>query len=189
MRTRTIVLALALAVLPWSPADAAPPSTVIDPAQPVFDPAVGPLAVGGPSEQMLAQTLTVTIAGRVQGVYLPISCGSGRLVLEIQGVANGRPDGTTLAARSTPAAHLPPLGPYFRFIAIPGGPTFAPGDVYAIVLRNVSGSCGIVRGPEGDPYAAGEGFFDARPNPPGWIPFSATETRLDLPFLVVVRAP
>jgi len=68
-------------------------------------------------------------------------------------------------------------------------PVVAPGDVYTLVLRNTGGSCGLLRGPEGDPYAGGEGFFAARPNPPGWIPFSATETRLDLPFLVVVRAP
>jgi hypothetical protein len=157
--------------------------------QPDFDAEVGPLAVGGPSEQMLAQTLTATIGGRIIGVFLPIACSSGKLEVELRDVENGGPGSTILTTGSTGAAHLPPLGPYFRLLAVSGGPVVAPGDMYTLVLRNTEGSCGILRGPEGDSYPGGEGFFDARPNPPGWIPFSATETRLDLPFLMVVRTP
>lgn len=188
MRFMVTALITAAILLP-SAGSAQPPSRVIDPMQPDFDAVVGPLAVGGPSEQMLAQTLTATIAGRIVGVFLPIACSGGRLHLELRDTANGGPGSVVLGHGSKPASHLPPLGAHFRLISIGGGPVLSPGDSYTLVLRNTGGSCGLLRGPEGDSYAGGAGFFDARPNPPGWIPFSATETRLDLPFLVVVRVP
>ena len=64
------------------------------------------------------------------------------------------------------------------------------GQQLAFVLSNAEGSCGLASAPAGDSYASGEAFFDARPNPPGWIrqaDVATPTTPLDLPFETVVR--
>ena len=163
-------------------------STVIDQMQAVIDSSVGGLAIGGNSDQRLAQTITVGVDGRLSGLMLPIGCSSGRLILEIRDVVGGEPGPNVLARRRIRAERVPDLGATFQFFRIGGGGLFfMAGDQIALVLDNPTGSCGIFRGPVGDPYSAGEGFFEALPNPPGWVPFSETETRLDLPFMTVVR--
>lgn len=161
---------------------------VLDQVQAVVDTTVGGLAVGGASDQRLAQTITVGVDGRLIGVMLPIGCDSGRLVLEIRDVVGGEPGPTVLSRRQIRADRIADVGSAFQLIRVGmGGVPATAGDQLAIVLDNPTGSCGVFRGPVGDSYAGGQGFFEALPNPPGWIPFSDTETRLDLPFITVVR--
>src|SRR6185503_2723590 len=57
-------------------AHAQSPSIFVDQMQPVIDETVGPLAIGGASEQQLAQTVTVARGGHLRGVFLPIGCDS-----------------------------------------------------------------------------------------------------------------
>jgi hypothetical protein len=59
-----------------------------------------------------------------------------------------------------------------------------PGTQYAFVLQS-SGSCGLMPGPVGDPYAGGDAYFDAAPNPPGWYSISIGTDRFDLGFQTV----
>jgi hypothetical protein len=151
------------------------------------DSTVGGAAIGGASEQQLAQTVTVGLAGELVGVFLPIGCDSGRLLIEIRTLDDGSPGDVVLGRRRFDAVDVPPIGPVFRLFRMGAGLSFAAGDRFAIVLRNREGSCGIFRGPVGDSYARGEGFFQALPNPPGWVPFS--DTRLDLPFMTLTRLP
>jgi len=163
---------------------------VIDQVQAVIDTSVGGLAIGGDSNQRLAQTMIAGIDGRLTGIMLPIACESGRLIVEIRDVVAGEPGPNVLSRRRFRAERIPDLGATFQFFRVRGGGLYLmAGDQFAIVLDNRAGSCGIFRGPVGDPYSAGEGFFEALPNPPGWVPFSETETRLDLPFMTVVRVP
>jgi len=168
------------------------PSVFIDQMQPIIDETVGPLAIGGTSEQQLAQTVTVARDGHLRGVFLPVSCDSGRLVIEIRNVdLAGAPGAVVLARHMFDSEDVTPVGPIFRYFKLghDAGLSFAAGARFAIVLRNPTGSCGISRGPSLDSYIRGAGFFDARPNPPGWIPFSETETRVDLPFMTVMKLP
>jgi len=172
-------------------AHAQSPSIFVDQLQPVIDDTVGPMAIGGASEQKLAQTVTVARAGRLRGIFLPISCDSGRLIIEIRNVdLSGAPGGVVLGRHAFGSEDITPVGPVFRFFRFGNDPdlSLVAGARFAIVLRNPTGSCGISRGPLGDAYTGGAGFFDARPNPSGWIPFSETETRLDLPFMAVMTA-
>jgi hypothetical protein len=187
---RAVLLSLFVAVVVTAASPAKAQTTVLDQVQAVVDTSVGGLAIGGTSDQRLAQTVTVGIDGRLIGVMLPVGCDSGRLVVEIRDVVGGEPGPTVLARRQVRADRVADVGAAFQFIRVfSGGVTFSAGDQFAIVLDNPSGSCGIFRGPVGDSYPGGEGFFEALPNPPGWVPFSDTETRLDLPFMTVVRTP
>ena len=168
------------------------PTVFIDQMQPLIDTTVGGLAIGGASHEKLAQTVTVGHDGRLRGVFLPIGCDSGRLVVEIWNVEpNGAPGSLLIARRAFPAEQVTAIGPVFRYFNFEDdhGLFFFVGNRFAIVLRNPTGTCGIFRGPLGDTYTGGSGFFDALPNPPGWVPFSPTETRLDLPFMTVMRLP
>lgn len=168
------------------------PEIFIDQRQPLIDNTVGGLAIGGASQEKLAQTITVGRSGHLRGVFLPIGCDSGRLIVEIRNVeASGAPGTILLARHAFPAEHITAIGPLFRYFRFGDDDdldlTFLAGSRFAIVLRNPTGTCGIFRGPSGDTYTGGSGFFDALPNPPGWVPFSPTETRLDLPFMTVMR--
>lgn len=165
-------------------------STATDQMQPSVDITVGGLAIGDTSEEQLAQTVTVGLDGWLEGVFLPIGgCDSGRLIIEIRTLDGDSPSDVVLRRRRFNAADVPQVGPVFRLFRMGGWLSFSAGDRFAIVLRNPTGSCGIFQGPEGDSYAGGQGFFQALPNPPGWVPFSATETRLDLPFMTLMRLP
>lgn len=173
-----------------APVAAQPPSLQVDQEQPAIDAGETTLAIGGGSEQKLAQTFTVGLAGRLAGVRLPIGCEDGRLDVEIQGTtATGEPDGGVLVRRSFRAEALPGVVPAtFVSFALPRRLTVAPGDVLAVVLSNETGTCGVASSPDGDSYPAGRAWFDARPNPPGWVSLAAGSAEDDLPFQTVVFA-
>ncbi len=187
------LLALSIA-LPLAAASLSGSGLVVDQQQPVIDTTVGGLAIGGQSDQVLAQVVTSGISGSLAAVGLPVACGSGTLTVEIQRVTGDVPDGFVWTSEVIPAESLPsfyPALPSFRNIAFTTPVFFAAGVRFAIVLSS-AGECGIFQGPPGNPYAGGDGFFDSRPNPPGWVrlgefgpadlPF---QTRVDPLFLLV----
>jgi len=184
------VLTVMAAVIAWSVCQSALAQTIIDTSQPVIDGTVGGLVIGGSSQQKLGQTVTVERQGELRAVYLPIACSSGLLTIDIRDVdSTGKPGSTILARRLFLRSSAPSIGPVFTRFKI-GGLNFNPGDRFAIVIANTSGACGMFNGPLGDTYIAGDAYFDARPNAPGWIPFSQfANSRRDLPFLSEVLAP
>ncbi len=63
--------------------------------------------------------------------------------------------------------------------------TMKAGIQYAIVLKAV-GNCAILPAIDGDSYSGGHGYYDALPNPPGWVALSSTSSYDDLPFQTFV---
>jgi hypothetical protein len=179
---------LILVLIVASPVAAAPApesGSVVDQQQPTIDDTVGGIAING--EQALAQVVTAGISGSLAAVRLPVACDSGTLTVEIQRVTADVPDGVVWTSEVIPAASLPPFypaPPSFRNIAFTTPVFFAAGARFAIVLRS-SGECGIFQGPPGNPYVGGDGFFDARPNPPGWVRLGDFGPA-DLPFQTLV---
>jgi hypothetical protein len=171
-----------------APAAARPPALLVDQEQPLIDlSSPTTTAIGGASEQKLAQTFTVGIDGRLAGVGIPVGgCQGGVLEIEVQGLgADGLPDGVTRVRKSIDTAGLPsPVPASFVEIRLPRRLAVAAGDTLAVVLSNETGSCGLAQSPDGDTYTAGRAFFDARPNPPGWLPLAPPAD--DLPFQTVV---
>lgn len=172
------LLVLALSLELAGPASA---TAVLDQEQPTIDTSAGfVFAIGGGSEQKLAQVVTPGLTGNLTEVDLSLAC-TGNLTIQIQGVSGGQPNGVVLGTFVTPAPL--PFPTTFRSYVLPSPVAVTAGVQYAIVLSS-AGSCGIWPGPVGDPYPGGNAFFDSRPNTPGiWVPLGG---RADLPFRTFV---
>ena len=157
-----------------------------DQRQDSVDTSVGGLAIGGGSNQTLAQVVTAGRSGNLYGVSFPLACDNGDLIVEIQNVTGGQPNGTVLTSQTIPAAWLPVVSPnwLFRTVRFTSQVFITAGTQFAIVLKNPTGSCGVFQGPIGDSYAGGEAFYDALPNGPGWVLNGA---RHDLPFETIMK--
>jgi hypothetical protein len=184
-------LAAAVVLAAWCASAASvaaqPPTLRVGQQQPTMDGSAGTWAVGAASEKKVAQTFTVGLAGRFAEVRFAIGCADGVLDVEIQGTTpGGEPEGVGLVRRSFPADRLPTSVPAsFESLRLPRRLPIAPGEVLAVVLSNDSGSRGVARSPGGDACTDGRAVFDARPNPPGWLPLSPPDED-DLPFQTVV---
>jgi hypothetical protein len=161
--------------------------TILDQIQPIIDSSAGALAIGGTSEQRLMQTLTVGVSGTWTGVYLPITCPSGKVVIDVHPLTAGVV-GPSIKRKAFRTGSDPEIIGRFRLFSLGTGLTVTVGQEYALVLANTGGECSISSGPIGNPYAGGEGYFEALPNPPGFVPFSSfPDARRDLPFQTVIR--
>lgn len=178
---------VAAALVQLSATAAAAPA--VDQQQSVIEASVGGVGIGGASEQTLAQVVTAGHSGALTAVRFPVACSSGVLVIEIQGVSGGGPDGVVAASTSVFAATLPsffPGPPSFRTLAFVSPADVVAGTQFAVVLTS-TGSCATFAGPVGDPYPGGDAFFDARPNPRGvWAAISTGSGRRDLAFQTMV---
>lgn len=132
--------------------------------QQTMNPSGGP--IGGQSHQKLAQVITVGASGKLVELRLPVSCApASAITVQIQGVTSGgTPDGNVLATRQIQPAET---------TGFQGFPLTAPlmmnvGTKFALVLTS-AGDCGIGFGPTTDGYPGGQMYFDAAPNPPGWV--------------------
>ncbi len=151
-----------------------------------------PLAIGGSSEQMLAQTFVPGISGELSHLELVFSCSVdsvGLLTVAIERVdSDGQPNGDVLGSVSLDSSTLNMEPIFFREVIIPGVNLIA-GEKYAIVMSaDASASCASREGPCETcffNYPSGEAFFDARPNPPGWVAFFPQG--MDLPFYTYMR--
>ncbi len=129
-----------------------------------------PLAIGGGSQQKIAQSFTVGTDGTLTQIRVPVSCSSGELIVEIQRLnADGEPNGVVVASARISAEDLPAPSSEFKTIVLSPPLVVDRGDKFAIVLRNPTGTCVILNGPSGDSYRGGRYFYDSRPNPPGWV--------------------
>lgn len=160
---------------------------ILNPIQPVVVTSASTLAIGGTSEQKLAQTFTINYNGILTGVFLPLYCSSGELNVEIRNIDGSLPDTSVVSSNSFPADSLVTGVTVFKQFSLPDLSVSA-GDQLALVLSNETGTCGMSAGPIGNPYTDGEGFYDARPNPAGWIRFSDFDsTAQDLAFQVLME--
>lgn len=165
-------------------------TSVVDQQQPTIDSTIGALYVGGNSEQKLAQVVTAGESGSLVEVRLPVSCSSGNLVVEIQNVVQDMPGGDVLTSQTFSGSGLPGFFPglvEFRSLGFATPVRLDAGERFAVVLTS-AGECAVYQGPVGDSYGGGEGYFDARPNPPGWVCIcDHVGASFDLPFQTVVE--
>lgn len=190
-----LLAALAAIALGLAGTVGASAAVVLDQEQPIFldEAERGSLVIGSVSEQKLAQTVEAGRTGLLVRIDLPVGCiGTGDLVLTITELTSaGLPGGRTLGVTRTPAASLLATSPLtFRTIHLRMPIRVDAGDRFAIVLDVAGAECRLLAGPDGDPYTRGQAFFDARPNPPGWVRFgSVSSTYDDLAFKTWVSVP
>jgi hypothetical protein len=160
----------------------------LDQQQTTVDPSANTNAIGGGSQQILAQVVTSGRAGRLTEVRLPVACSSGNLIVEIRYVSSttGEPVGTAVSAETIAGATISGTPPPFRSVKLSVPVWVGVGDRLAIVLSS-AGTCAIWPGPVGDPYSGGHAWFDARPNAPHqWVRANVGTGRDDLPFQTFV---
>ncbi|MCC7241252.1 MAG: hypothetical protein IT180_04960 [Acidobacteria bacterium] len=148
-------------------------------------------AIGGGSGQVLFQTVTAGIRGWLREIRVPLACADGVLRIEIRDVdpATGEPGTTVRRARNFAARRFDgPVTDEFQVLGVFPPLRMTPGDQFAFVLSNATGSCGVWPGPVGDPYAGGGGWFFAAPNTT-IAPLGLGTGREDLPFETVVLRP
>lgn len=174
-------------------ASAAQGAVVVDQEQPNVDASAGFLGVGGDDEQNLAQSFTVGVDGNLAGLRLPIAgCGSGDLVITVRKMAGGLPNGPVQRILTIPGSDVPFSYAGFTDFIFPAPLAVNAGDILAFTVETVGeGSfCSYATPPSGDQYGRGDGFFDARPNPPGWLAFKEFPTGpQDLPFFTLMDDP
>ena len=188
MNRKPLAIAALVASCGFATASAQSTGNMVDAAQfQVENPIPFTLAVGGSSQQRLAQTLTVEVGGRLAGVFLPINCATGKLLVEIRDVKGDLPGSRIHASQSVRASDLD--APFrFTFVDMRSRHVFTPGTQLAIVVSNDKGSCGLAPAPVSVAYPGGRGSFEALPNPPGFIPFANfPATADDLPFQLVLE--
>src|SRR5262245_16933558 len=117
MRHRTLIVMVALLLAPFGGGLVSSEAAAIDQRQLIIDssPSTGSLAIGGSSEQKLAQVVTAGVSGFLTAVRLPVLCGAtGTLNVEIQAVDEDKPNGVVLTSESVSASSLPFAGATFK---------------------------------------------------------------------------
>ena len=194
MRTALQLLAAQLACAAVIPVGAQSMGDFIDAAQPVISwKNVTSYLLGGASSQKLAQTLTVEIGGTFVGVWLPIECGTSTVTVEIRDVVAGAPGPKVLDTMLVDPVFFD-AGRRLVFVATSNAVSFVAGQQISIVMRT-GGECVLYASPAGmnfpvnvPSYPGGQAFFEAAPNPPGWVPLSTFPGQPDdLPFMLLLR--
>jgi hypothetical protein len=166
--------------------------------QPLVDFGVGGLAIYPVGQgQILQQTFTPSSSGWLGYLELPVSCEAG-VLLNVK-VRDGL-NGPILYEANV----IGLTGPYGTFNLIQvynpavtkNGIKIKKGHEYAFELSAFPGpnavgiTCGIARGPAGNSYLGGRGYYsDPLTNGPAFIPIpngSPTDDQ-DLPFITLVR--
>jgi hypothetical protein len=161
------------------------PAVVVDQEQPVIDFSLGEYLVGGVAQEAkLAQVVTAGVSGLLVELRLPVECDEGDLIVEIQEVSGGAPDGNVKTSETLAGPFALPPSDLFASIALEEPVFMNAGDRFAIVLRS-AGACYMSRGPIGDPYPGGNAHSAHNFVSPGWHPFVGPD--FDLPFQTLVE--
>jgi HYR domain len=179
---KSVLLAMAFSLA--LPAQQASAVSYVDQEQPLID-TTGALAIGGGSEQKLAQVVTVSHSGALRAVDLAVACNSpSELTIEIQSVdTDGRPNGVLMTLPQNIDRTLLTSAFQFTRLELDQWVEVAAGQRLAIVLLSGDPGCASARGPAGDPYTGGDAWFDARPNALGWVCMCEfAGSAFDLPF-------
>lgn len=146
-------------------------------------------ALGGSSDQKLAQTFNLTRSGFISHLTFAMNCQPVATVrIRIEETTAGVPNGSVVESLDVPGTvftSLPTPAVGFRLVEFPHPVRVSSGIDYAITLEAIGGDCGMYVGPAGSSYPGGRAYFDARPNPPGWIEFFGDDGAFrDLAFQV-----
>lgn len=186
MKLPALLLSLALTVT-------AAADLVLDQEHAVISSEYAPITIGGERRDRVAQVFTAGVLGMLEQIELPVGCDGGALVVEIVNTDRwGYHPGTTVRARITIDAKSLPMPPAWQTFTFAPGVPVRPGDTLAVVLRNETGTCGVLRGGPHDPYAGGSAWWSPGHLPPdNWASVCEITPGVtcDLPFRTFVNTP
>lgn len=144
--------------------------------------------VGGAASQRFAQVFELHDTGYVSHIMLPLGCQPQATVLvAIEETTQGIPNGNVLARKSTPG-HVLDAYPTasgavgMRMVEFAKPALLKPGIHAFTVSTKGKYDCALGYGPAGNSHSAGDAYFMAAGNPPGWCPLGR-----DLAFQVYQR--
>jgi hypothetical protein len=183
---RTLV---ALSLIAFAATAAARP--VLDQDAPYGDETI---IVGGTRNFVVSQSVTAGATGDLMRIEVGVGCDGGALILEIVNLEPGREApriGAPVRASVTIDAATIPNPPALRTFELDRWPSMHSGDRFAIVLRNETGSCTLMKGAtavDGSSYAEGEAFFRQSASD-GWFQFLDFGETGDIGFKTFVNVP
>ena len=189
------VLLTACIDAPTAPSEGAPQLTAAAHHRPYVDQhqyvrgASNP-AIGGLSQQVLAQAISAGRSGELWLIIMPVGCIPGaKLKLELRKVVGGVPVGPPLHRQRFDGNNFrAPI--QWRKLYLDEPVRVRAGAQFAIVLSAGKLNCATWSGPAGDSYRGGDAWFDARPNRRGvWVPLDNNNPSrpADLMFETYVR--
>jgi addiction module HigA family antidote len=144
--------------------------------------------VGGSANQRFAQVFELYDTGYVSHIMLPLGCQpQATVVVAIEETTRGVPNGTVLAQKVTLGyvldAYPTASGAVgMRMVEFAKPALLKPGTYVFTVSTEGKYDCVFWHGPAGNSYSAGDAYFIAAGNPPGWYPLGR-----DLAFQVYQR--
>ena len=126
------------------------------------------IVVGGARDIVVSQSVTAGVAGDLMRIEVGVGCDGGALIVEIVNVEPGREApriGAPVRASVTVDAATIPNPPAMHTFELDRWPSMRSGDRFAIVLRNPTGSCTVMKGAmaaDGSSYPRGRGILSRR---------------------------
>lgn len=188
MNTSRLLVALSFAALAAVTATARP---VVDQNAPYGDETI---IVGGERNNIVSQSVTAGMTGDLMRIEVGVGCDGGALILEIVNLEPRREApriGAPVRSSVTIDAATIPNPPAPHTFELDRWPSMTSGDRFAIVLRNETGSCTLLKGAtaiDGSSYPDGEAFFRAAAFD-GWLQFLDFGKTGDLGFKTIVNVP
>ncbi len=185
MKTLRLFAAISLAVLATTVAA----SPHVDQDAPYGEETI---VVGGERNVVVSQSVTAGLTGGLMRIEVGVGCDGGTLILEIvnldpprEAPRVGAPvrSSVTIDAASIPNPPAPRTFELDRWLSMNAG------DRFAIVLRNETGSCTLMKGAmavDGSSYPDGEAFF-RRAVSDGWSQFLDFGKTGDIGFKTIVN--
>lgn len=152
------------------------------------------IVVGGVRDNVVSQSVTAGLTGNLMRIEVGVGCDGGALILEIVNLEPGREAprvGAPVRASVTIDAATIPNPPALHTFELDDWPSMHSGDRFAIVLRNPTGSCTLMKGAmavDGSSYPRGEAFFRAAAFD-GWLQFLDFGKTGDIGFKTIVNVP
>jgi alpha-tubulin suppressor-like RCC1 family protein len=164
-------------------------------AQPIDGTSGSRFVVGGAYDPLAGQFVAQVVAGypgNIVGVKVPVDCMVGaQLVIQIQGVTAGVPNGVVRAQKVVPNADQLLPSTYMQLDQFNpiyfDAPVSAAND-FAVVLSSGYPDCSILQGPSGDPYPGGDAYFFNGNTAGAWRSYGVLGTN-DFAFRILSTSP
>jgi len=144
------------------------------------------VALCGAADMHLAQTLTIQAGGTAMGVFLPVTCESGSLIVRLRDKDGDFPGSAILALGQVDAADQP-VAASFTYVPFYASAAVEAKSQLSLDVEAVNGTCTFSFSPANSDYAGGNGWFRGVYTDQTWVRLPLDLTGDDLPFQLLMQ--